>query len=286
MGKAIVIPGLVVTNPVAVVTFEGVEGILAAYYQSNVSISASEKTALEAFVEGLIDVDLWRKMKYFYPMLGNSVDDLLLDVVNPTTDDLLSRSSYKGSCSVDNRVLKVTGDGQVPSPPYTSLNASSRFAQSLDMKDMSMIVSCTEGNVSYGFSNVLKSYPSSGDKYMIGLGRYSDGKRPSYMYAGIVSGNSVVVPSTFSEENSYTERILCADYDSSNCTLYKDKTISGTGANNATNQELYKVQTFISPDNDWAKYNFFAITEHLTQSQWNSFYDLLLLFVKAVGKHS
>lgn len=43
MGKAIVIPGLVVNNPLVTVTFEGVESVLAKYYAANSTINATEK---------------------------------------------------------------------------------------------------------------------------------------------------------------------------------------------------------------------------------------------------
>ena len=90
MGKAIVIDGLQVTNPLCTVTFSGTpaENAISAYLAANTSINITEKEALGNFVEGLINANLWDKIKYFYPLLGDNVADAVLEVVSPSTEDL------------------------------------------------------------------------------------------------------------------------------------------------------------------------------------------------------
>ena len=126
MGKAIVIDGLQVTNPLCTVTFSGTpaENAIRAYLAVNTSINTTEKEALGNFVEGLINANLWDKIKYFYPLLGDNVADAVLEVVSPSTEDLFVDNTL--GLSVSSRKLIANNR------PDSEVNTSAR-AQTLDM---------------------------------------------------------------------------------------------------------------------------------------------------------
>ena len=104
MGKALVIEGLQVANPLCVVTIGEVtpDKVLANYLSANTSISETEKTALKVMVGTFIDNNLWSKIKIMLPICGASASDMLIDAVNPGGTIIANASRY----SVDDNKLK------------------------------------------------------------------------------------------------------------------------------------------------------------------------------------
>lgn len=285
MGKAIVIQGLVVTNPVAIVTFESVDNILAAYYQANSTISASEKTALEAFIGSLSDSNLWGKVKYFYPMLGNSVADMKKEVVNPATEDILATDTEDTGLSIDNRILVSTDRSSFSTQGSYNLK-STRFGTTIDCRDLSIIASTNcVGSVGRGFA--IKVCNNSSLVSGVGLGTDSSGYRSPMMEVGDNDGTRQSLVSDL-QFGTYKERIIMGDYNGDTATLYKEKDVLATGTNYVpSNPSSLTCQRHnLEAKSGSINYNFIAITSHLTAAEWEAFYDLLVVFLKAVGKHS
>ena len=296
-GKAIVINGLVVSNPLETVTFKGVDTILASYLSKNATISTDEKAALKTFVGGLLDAELWDKVKYFYPLLGSAVADQLVEVVNPDTEDLfntnLSGTSFTSGLSVSNR--KLLAVSRSLSNPYPSLTTS-RF-KSIDFRDAGIIAASSHTGTTASDtpnSSVLTLLPRlQGNNIIAGLDGASGSSNYRYplIYAGENNSSQVEYPTGSSDggnQLSYLERILLADYNGNTANLYKDKTVYKTGTNYAVSDANgYRLKSLLnngSANNLY--YGFFAITEHLSADEWGAFYDLLLVFLKAVSKHS
>ena len=63
MGKALVVKGLKVNNPIGLVSLEGVApAALAAYYERNTSITEAQVESLNTLVKTLISEGLWDKL--------------------------------------------------------------------------------------------------------------------------------------------------------------------------------------------------------------------------------
>lgn len=296
-GKAIVINGLVVSNPLTTVTFKDVDSILASYTTKNATISNEEKSALRTFVGGLLDAELWDKVKYFYPMLGSTVADQIIEAVNPDTEDLfntnLSGTSYITGLSVTDRKLHAVS--RFLSNPFPPLNTS-RF-KSIDFRNAGIIASSVHTGTTAADSPISSLltllHDLQGNNIIAGLDGATGSSNYRYpcIYAGENNSSAVVYPTGSSDggnQLSYLERILLADYNGDTANLYKDKTLYKTGTNYAVSDANgYRLKSLLSNGSaNNLDYGFFAITEHLTSDQWNAFYDLLLVFLKAVGKHS
>ena len=94
MGKALVVNGLSVSKPLMRVHLYMTQAdiILADYLGKNISINDVEKDALKTFVNTLYEANLWGKMKYFYPIIGETVSDALLNVIDPLGDDIFKNA--------------------------------------------------------------------------------------------------------------------------------------------------------------------------------------------------
>ena len=66
---------------------------LSAYYAANQTITQADQTALNALVTGMTTAGLWAKVKRFYPMLGTSLSDLLLEIKDNSGKGLSDLSS-------------------------------------------------------------------------------------------------------------------------------------------------------------------------------------------------
>lgn len=295
-GKAIIINGLVVSEPLMTVTFKDADSILSSYLAKNTTISSSEKDSLKTFVAGLLEAGLWEKMKYFYPMLGGTVADQLVEVVSPDMEDLFNTNlsgtlDITGLSIVDRKLRSLNRNKSNPYPVVDT-----RRIKSLDFSNMGMVFAMNmAGNTaattpmgdSLSLMYRLYNYNAVGIVGATGVSNY----RYPEMYA---SGHnaSVVYPTGSSDGGnnlSYAERIIYADYNGSVATLYKEKVQYKTGTNSAVSdpENGYRISGLL---NNYTGNNsdngFLAITEHLTQAEWGTFYDLLLPFLQAVGKHS
>ena len=281
MGKALVINGLVVNNPLCVVSIEQspIKKALGAYYAANTSINSEEKSALEAFVQGLMDNGIWTKVKALYPMLGSNVDDLILEVNGES--ELLGGD--KGTLSADGRNLSANvGRTGETSPVPQMLN-------NFDFGNLSVFAS---GSASehQGYARYILNISSSHNQSM-GM------QINTYAYPCVKSGK-VLAPTQGTNEGqsgiqqSYLERIVSWNIKNGSAVVYKDgvryaSTDYASAGNiskvvnilsNVKNSDSFKDQPY--------KYSFLAFADGMSESEIGKFYELQLAFLKAVGKHS
>lgn len=282
MGKALVIKGLVVNNPLCVVSIDKspIEKALGAYYAANTSINIEEKSALEAFVQGLIDNGMWAKVKALYPMLGSNVDDLILEVNGES--ELLGGD--KGTLSADGRNLSanVGRTGATSTVP--------QMLNNLDFGNLSVFasgsapahqayaryilnISCSDNNQSMGMQINTYAYPSV---------QFGDVFAPTQ---GTGEGQSGI-------QQSYLERIVAWNIKNGSAVVYKDGVryastdYAPTGNIERTINILSNVKSSGSAEDQPYKYSFLAFANGMTESEIGKFYELQLAFLKAVGKHS
>lgn len=282
MGKALVINGLVVSNPLCVVSIEQnpIEKALGAYYAANTSINSEEKSALEAFVQGLIDNGMWAKVKAFYPMLGSNVDDLILEVNGES--ELLGGD--KGTLSADGRNLSanVGRTGKTSTVPQMLNNLdfgnlsvfASGSAPAFQGYQRSIIhISMSQNNVNYSLQSNTYGYPSitigSNSAPIQGTGEGQSGIQQSYLER-IVSWNTKNGVATVYKDGV---RYASMDYDSAGNIERMIYVLSNAKISGSAEDQPYK-------------YSFLAFADGMTESEIGKFYELQLAFLKAVGKHS
>lgn len=270
MGKALVVNGLVVSNPLTVVTLKSVSSILSEYYEVNTSINQNEKTALETFVRGLVDANLWLKMKYFYPLLGDNVADITKEVISNSTEDLFVNAGFSG-LSVDQRIL-VANNRQL-----AESNIGVR-ANTIDKTKLGFICS-GKSDSWYGGGQTI-AFNTGTDRYGIDMAFTGSG----FGYPMLRVDDTNVFSETI--YSSKLERVIFGNIENNVGILYDDSTLL---ASNAVNPSVLITKTYgvlaNSRPNNY-KYNFFAITEGMSSEDWTIYYPLLLSYLKAVGKHS
>lgn len=282
MGKALVIKGLVVNNPLCVVSVgqSPIEKALGAYYAANTSINSEEKSALEAFVQGLIDNGLWAKVKAFYPMLGSNVDDLILEVNGES--ELLGGD--KGTLSADGRNLSanVGRTGATSTVP--------QMLQSFDFGDLSVFASGS-APAHQSYARYILNISCSDNNQSMGM------QVDTYAYPLVQSGN-VSAPTQGTGEGqsgiqqSYLERIVAWNIKNGSAVVYKDGVryastdYAPAGNISRTINILSNIKNYDSVGDQPYKYSFLAFADGMSESEIGKFYELQLAFLKAVGKHS
>ena len=278
MGKALVIKGLEVANPLTSVSFLNPDTILSEYLAENTSITDTEKTALGAFVDGLMSNGLLSKMRYFYPMLGNNVTDMLIDVISPATEDLLSNIDSATDLSVSDRMLNVSSGVR-----SVDVNALIRF-KNTDWKNFGIITSTYCGSMSQ-FTTLRVSGQNGNNSFNIFPLSGAFTERPPRMLAGYSgSALSYIPASAIADERTYLDRIIFAQVNGDVAQLYKEKNLYASGTS-YVNDITYLNDCKILGGNI-TTYKFFAITNPLSQAEYTTFYELLLAFLQAVGKHA
>ena len=271
MGKAIVIDGLQVTNPLCTVTFSGtpVENALRAYLAANTSINATEEEALSNFVEGLIDAGLWSKMKYFYPLLGDNVAEAVLDVVSPSTEDLFVDNT--SGLSVSSRKLIANNR------PDSEINTSTR-AQALDISKIGMILA---GGSNIAATQAARFLVNNSIANAVGLSISKD----TYKYP--LFENKTQIYESRSSVYTKVKREVFGTTVSGVGYLYDGTTQLATGSLDIPTGTLKSSFGILSNSRamDY-EYDFFAITEGMTTADWLVFYPLLMTFLVAVGKRT
>lgn len=272
MGKAIVIDGLQVTNPLCTVTFADAEGLLLEYLTANASINAAERTALINFVQDLIDAGIWDKMIYFYPLLGSNLTDALLDAVSPSTEDLFVNNTT--GLSVSSR--KLIANNRAPSEIF--LTEENRV-YNMDLSKFGMIIA-GEAIGDTGTPQGTTFFVGHDSTKRIGLDISKDTYRyPSFVYSGTAIQNyqvySKVQREVFGTVVSGTGYL----YDGTTQLASENITVP-SGHLNSSYGVLYNYRT-----SDY-EYDFFAITEGMTTADWLVFHPLLMTFLQAVGKRA
>ena len=276
MGKALVVKGLKVNNPIGLVSLEGVApAALAAYYRRNTSITEAQAESLNILVKTLIAEGLWDKLHYFYPFLGTTLEDMTLECVNTENEDLFAMSGLPG-LSIDGAYLLVdnTRNGNIIYP--TSITA-------ISPSDVSIIMA---GGNPYIQSPIFMD-ASNGNK-RIDLTTFSGGGAPMRMACGATENMTTVSNITGDMLGTTTlERVVCGTIINGNGVIWNDKTkyAEGTGNTNFTIGRCSNVFT-IAGNNNIGKLAFFAMGRYMTEAEWGKFYDALLIFLKATRKHS
>lgn len=307
MGKAIVINGLTVSNPLKTVTFRNSESIIAGYKSALTSLgetmTSTEESALNTFIQGLLDANLWDKVKYFYPMLGTSVDGMLLDVVDTAGEDIFSDVEVPSNVSSSTRNILTIAAGV----GLNSLAVNSQRLLSLDFQNLSLISAhnCQGEGVTFSSGTFIRFQSAYGNPLM-GSARVTDiamsstgTRRNPIMGIGFTYNpeaspavTQYEIPTAIPSQNDNTiERIIMGDSYGSTCKIYKDKEVYPNGTTDAEHPsylEHYYPNMKRQLFNCVYAFNqtMYAITEHLTAGQWSTFYDLMLPFLQAVGKHS
>ena len=213
MGKALVVKGLKVNNPIGLVSFEGVApAALAAYYERNTSITEAQAESLNTLVKTLMTEGLWDKLHYFYPFLGNTLEDMTLECVNTENEDLFATSGLSG-LSVDGAYLLVDNATRDKSTFYpTSITA-------ISPSDVSIIMA---GGNPYIQSPIFMDV-SNGNK-RIDLTFFSGGGAPMRMACGVTENGSVSNITGERLGTSVLERVVCGTINNGNGVIWNDKT--------------------------------------------------------------
>ena len=277
MGKALIIKGLQVNNPIQIVTFKDAKSVLKNYYSLNSSISATEIKALDTFVNGLLDADIWKKISYFYPMLGDNLADMKIDAVSPDTEDLFTNATSLEGLSVENRILVSTSRS-------VSGGKSNRIL-STDCSNFGIISSIEHGGINLcspfmfmgaqggNYTNGLHSMVAASTMRYPTLDTGNDGSAPTYVPSSSVD----------KDYRTYLDRTLFGDFDGNTARLYMENELFAEGALYPLTK-ISGVSKFIQGQAAGDKYKFLALTKHLTSEEWGIFYSLLNTFLVSVGK--
>lgn len=263
MGKALVIEGLQVSNPLCVVTIEEItpERVLGSYLSANKSISEIEKTALKSMVGTFINHDLWHKIKVMLPICGSSASDMLIDAVNPGGTIIADASRY----SVDDNKLKFTSTynstdkgifANKISPYNLSIYYGYKFVSSANSKAVNFTTD-NQQNIEIEAINGGYNQPS------LGVGDI-----------GIKASTALI------DKN----RILCAKLEASSMSLYCNNQILTEGSCSINGNNLEYITNFsVSPRVDmWA--TFMCMANGLTSEEETIMYNAIDTFLTTIGK--
>lgn len=265
MGKALVIEGLQVSNPLCVITFgeNTPERVLASYLSANKSISESEKTALKTMVGTFIDNGLWYKIKVLLPICGTSASDMLIDAVNPGGTIIADASRY----SVDDNKLKFT----------SAYNSSDVCIFSTEISlNLSIYFGCKHTDPTGNCSAITLSTDNNQD---IGLRVISGG----YNQPSLSVGDTDIKASTpLNAEN----RLLCAKLEASSMSLYCNNQLLIEGACSPNGSKVEQCRNFsVAPSSVmWA--TFMCLANDLTSDEETIMYNAIDTFLTTIGKRA
>lgn len=272
MGKALVINGLVVNNPLCVVSIETspLEIALKKYYAANNTINSEEKTALEALVQGLMDANLWGKFKYFYPMLGGTVDDMLIDVINPTDNDLLGLTTKEG-LSIENRNIYALNRKN------TEHMISDRAA-SLNLSDITFISNSNANNT--GHHAVL---------LMSGSNKFGlvDCEANGFRYPVMKLYGMEVPNSTEASEVLNRNRTVMGIYKDGVCSVYNDNELYFSKQIEVSAKVINYARvlnTIRTNEVDKVRFGIVAIAEGFTQEEASAAYNVIERYLVTLGR--
>lgn len=276
MGKALIIKGLVVNNPVCTVNFAAspLEKATAAFYKKNSSINDNEKIALDTFIQNLITAGLWNKVYYFYPMLGDNLSDIKLDVVSPLTDDIFANTPETG-LSIINRTLHVSNRNY--NGNYDGDSTVGERATSLNLSNISIISSGNFSNLAPNYSCLLLRSKAAGNL------SFNDTGIDVYKQPACVYGNNNI-NSNVTTVNSNIKRIGGVSIYNNEAYVYDGEKISVKSAIIPITSPVTKTVLFDTYTRQEAEWNFLAITKGLTESEWKVFYTLLNQYLTKLNK--
>lgn len=273
MGKALVVKGMKVNNPIGLVSLAGMApAALAAYYGRNTSITEAQAESLNALVKTLIAEGLWDKLYYFYPFLGTTLEDMTLECVNTENEDLFAMSGLSG-LSIDGAFMSIdnTRDNSIYYP--TSITA-------ISPSDVSMIMA---GGNPYIQSPTFMDAANGNRR--IDLTTFSAGGAPMRIACGVTEGGTTSNITGEKLGTSVLERVVCGTINNGNGVIWNDKTKYAEGTGN-TDFVIGRCGSIFVKSGNSGKLAFFAMGRYMTEAEWGKFYDALLIFLKATGKHS
>lgn len=275
MGKALVIKGLAVLNPIAHVTIEGAgPSVLTTYYKRNVSITDGQRESLNTLVKTLMAEGLWDKLYYFYPFLGSTLEDMTLECTDTENEDLFALSGTSG-LTVDGAFMSIA-----PTRSKDIIHPTS--ATLISPSNVSFIIAT--GN--YNIQSPIFMDAGNGAK-RVELCTNHGGGVPMRMSCGLIeggTGTSQIIGERLG--TGYLERVVCGTINNGNGVIWNEKTKYAEGTGN-TDFTIGRVQNvFTAPGESVGKLAFFAMAQYMTEAEWGKFYDALLVFLKATGKHA
>ena len=278
MGKALVVNGLSVSKPLMRVHLYMTQAdiILADYLRGNTSINDVEKNALKTFVNTLYEANLWGKMKYFYPIIGENVSDALLNVIDPSGDDIFKNADVT-NLTISNRTLIVNTTSS-----YKGNTIVGDRAKSLDINNISFISAFTANINNTGMYVAMMGTQVGGGS--IGINELASN---AVLYSYIKDGYgtySFKTPST-----SDVSRIACGTTSDSKAHLfYKEDTPVESDVFTSPAATIIskgnKVLEYVSSVEGGNPLNFFAIGDGLTHSEWLLFYSALKTYLLALNR--
>lgn len=264
MGKALVIEGLQVSNPLCVITMgeNTPERELSAYLTKNKGISTTEKNALISMVGTLMDNGIYSKIKSFYPIIGTSVADMIIDVKNVDGNTIFSGG--EGRYSYDNGYLKCG----------TQLSSEDVYEIPFTLKsEMSFFV----GTKYKAFSNTSIATFFSDNGNVVGF----DERGGSYVPLHVsFAGNDYTATAPYTDNN----RVSSFTYDGHNIRLkvngrsVKNEPLSVESAN------ITKVINTIINIKGNVLGTFLCIADALTDAEENILYTAIDTFLTTIGK--
>lgn len=278
MGKALVIKGLEVLNPIAHVTIGGAgPSVLSTYYKRNTSITDEQRESLNTLVKTLMAEGLWDKLYYFYPFLGSTIEDMTLECTDTENEDLFATSGLSG-LSVDGAFMSIDNTRSTTIFYPTS-------ATLISPSNVSFIM--VTGN--YNIQLPIFMDAGNGMKRIELSANHGSGV-PMRMSCGLIEGGtstSQIIGEKLG--TGYLERVACGTINNGNGVIWNEKTkyAEGTGNTNFTIGRVGSIFVKASTQTDFnGKIAFFAMAQYMTEAEWGKFYDALLVFLKATGKHS
>ena len=263
MGKALVIEGLQVSNPLCVITFgeNTPERVLANYLSANTSISETEKTALKVMVGTFIDNNLWSKIKVMLPICGSSASDMLIDAVNPGGTIIADASRY----SVDDNKLKFASQ-------YDSSD-NGTFANEISTNNLSIYYGYKRVSVGNSRAMTLDTIGSQS----ISLEATEGGIRQPVLN---VNDTQIKASTTLLVDN----RIICAKIEASSAHLYCNNQLLAEGSCSINEDKLSIITNFsvCSTVDMWA--TFMCMANGLTSGEETIMYNAIDTFLTTIGK--
>lgn len=237
------------------------------YFDSNRTINEVEKKAYTRLVEGLYADGCWDKIKYLYPMLGSTVEDLIIDAKHKSYN-LLKELLDESTLSVEDRILYL-------SKGNLSYKSLSKTLQDLYLDDISSFMSFEiVGNVN-NFNALALINSNVQNRFQVDpvFGGYAD-------INVILSNNNSYKKGV--DINSYTKRLIGVSFKKGtglkiykdNNSYYEDEAANSTPESN----EITRGYAFIN--NSESKYPIYilAFGESISTEEWGKIYNRLIAF--------
>lgn len=248
---------------------------IAAYYTANQTIADADKTAMNALVTGMSNAGLWAKVKRFYPLLGTTLHDLLLEVKDNSGKGFNETTSWiqTNLQAQPNAVLGIAKTG----------NMGGTAAESVSIKTNNLAITTLV---------VLPSEPTASDAYTTRVEERSGLLNLTVDETSSLRRIFLNLPSTYqffatsgSSLSNVTDRCIIASVGTETAELYVNgDTVISKSSTSVPSDTLKVAYTLFSGIGSY--YKFLMITEALTSTEAATLNGLLETFFEATGKRS